>query len=225
LGVRIRVNNAIPLASGLGAAATFWVAGIIGANNLLGHSISRREILRLSAQISPQPSNAIGALLGGLTSSLVSNDEVIYRSLPVAALTLILIVPDIKNYPESVPAPDTVPFADARYNLDRLPLLLHGLQSGDLSLISQTLDDRLISPTIRARIPGINHVIESARLAGALAVTTAGAGPALIVIAPHDHHAVADAVVAAFGNTHVEARSWILPVDTQGVVISAMQSG
>ena len=224
LGIHIRVDNAIPLASGLGAEASFWVAGIIGANNLLGYSLSRAEILRLSAHISPQPGNAIGALLGGLTSSFI-NEELIYRALPVTTMQLIVIVPDIKNYPETLPTPESVSFVDARHNLSRLPLLLHGLQNGDLQLISQSLADHLLYPILKARIPGINHVVETARLAGALAITTAGSGPALVAVAEREHEAVADAIVGAFHNTGIEARSWIVPIDTQGVVISAMQSG
>ena len=63
-----------------------------------------------------------------------------------------------------------------------------------------------------------------ARLAGALGLTISGHGPALIALAAKDHWQIADAMVAAFANAGVKARAWVVPVDTQGVVISAVQS-
>ncbi len=225
LGVHIRVNNAIPLASGLGAEATFWVAGIIGAHNLLGQNINRAAILQLSADISPQPGNAIASLLGGLSGSFDAESERVYRNLPVDAFRMVIVVPEIEHYHEAQLAEDEILLADALYNLDRLPLLLHGFQTGDLDLISRSLDDRITAPSLRARIPGYNHIRESARLAGALGITIAGRGPALIAITASEHDAVADAMISAFENTGIQSRSWIVPIDTQGVVISAMQSG
>lgn len=222
-GVHIRIRNQIPVESGLGAEAAFWVAGIIGANNLLGQGLSRAEILQLSATLVPEPDNAIGALLGSLTSSIMVDDAPIYRSLPVTALPMVIVAPQIEDYPDSVePLPESIPLADVRHNISRLPLLLDGFRTGDLKLISHVLDDRIGNP--RLRIPGYSHVRETARLAGALAVTICSDGPALVALAETGHQQIADAMVAAFDNAGTLAQSWVVPIDTQGVVISVMQS-
>lgn len=222
-GVHIRVNSGIPVESGLGAEAAFWVAGIIGANNLLGQGLSREEILQLSARITPEPDNAIAALLGGLTSGVTDQDTFIYRSLPVTPVQLVIVTPSVEDYPASIePLPDPIPLDDVRYNINRLPLLLEGLRSGDLGLISQVLDDRIHNP--RLHVPGYNHVRETARLAGALAVTICGDGPSLVAFAKGNQERIAEAMVAAFQNAGIDSQSWVVPIDTQGVVISAMQS-
>jgi homoserine kinase len=224
LGVHIRVQNNVPVDSGLGAEAAFWAAGIIGANNLLGHSLTREAILQLVGQLAPQPDHAIAALLGGLSSGIVSEQALTYRSLPVSNFRMVIVLPDIDDYPATLAAPDVIPFADAAHNLSRVPLLLDGFRSGDLKLIAQVLDDRMVKPRLQPRIPGYNHVRETARLAGALGVTISGDGPALVALAVRDHWQVAEAMVAAFDNAGVKARAWVVPIDTQGVVISAVQS-
>ncbi|MBZ0302757.1 MAG: homoserine kinase [Anaerolineae bacterium] len=224
LGVHIRVTSQIPVASGLGAEAAFWVAGIIGGSNLLGLSLSRQEILKLSAQIAPKPDHAISALLGGLSSAVQQADQLIYRALPIRAFPLVVVTPDIDDYPESNTPPETIPWSDAAHNLSRVPLLLEGFRTGDLPLISAMLDDRILQPRLNTRIPGYQHVRETARLAGALGVTLSGSGPSLIAFAPHHHQQVADAMIAAFGYAGIQARAHVVTIDTQGVVISAVQS-
>ena len=224
LGIHIRVTNNVPVGSGLGAEAAFWVAGIVGANNLLGRSLSRKDILELSARLCPHPDNAVSALLGGLTSSVSGDDGLIYRSLPATSFPLVIVLPHLEDYPANASIPDSVPWDDAVHNLSRLPLLLEGFRTGDLQLIVQMLGDRLVTPRLLGRIPGYQHVRETARLAGALGIMISGSGPALVAFAPRDHNQIAEAMVAAFENAGVKARAWVVPVDTQGVVISAMQS-
>lgn len=224
LGIHIRVDNHIPLTSGLGAEAAFWVAGIIGAHNMLGKSISRAAMLQLAAEISPSPGNAITALLGGLTASFTKDAQLIYRSLPLNAFRVVVILPELEHY-DPQPLEEDFSREDVDYNLNRLPLLTYGFQQGDLDLINQCLEDRLVAPALWSQFSGLQHIREAARLAGAVGVTLAGRGPALIALTQREHEAVAEAMVTAFSNTGVQARSWIVPIDTQGVVISAMQSG
>lgn len=222
-GVNIRINNTIPVESGLGAEAALWVAGIIGATNLLNQSLSREAIVQLSAHISPQPEQTVAALLGGLNSSIMQGDTLLHRSLPVNPLQLVIVAPEIEDYHESVePLPESVSLDDMQYSLRRIPLLIEGFRTGDVHLLSQLLDDRIQKP--RLRIPGYNHVRETARLAGALAVTICGDGPALLALADEGHARIAEAMVAAFQNAGIPSKAWVMPVDRQGIVISAVQS-
>jgi homoserine kinase len=43
LGLNIRIDNRIPHAAGLGVEAAYLIAGIIGANNLLGNTYKRED--------------------------------------------------------------------------------------------------------------------------------------------------------------------------------------
>lgn len=221
-GLTVRVDNRIPLSSGLGAEAAFWVAGIIAANNLLGTVFTRSQILEIAAQVSGLPSQTVTSILGGLTTSIIQGETLIYRALATTAFTVIVALPELESYRSEAAQvkPERVPLSDALYNLGRLPLLIEALRTGDLKLLGQSLDDRLHVPYLKPHIAGYDHVVEMARRAGAQAVTLSGDGPALIAFAERDHKKIAQTIEQAFQNAGVKARSWVLPIDTQGVVVS-----
>lgn len=223
LGLSIRIHSHIPLNSGLGAEAAFWVAGLIGANNLLDNPYTRSQILEMAAQVTHQPDCTVTAILGGLTTSFLDSDTIIYRTFPAAPLTVIVALPQLDDYAAD-PYPERVPMADALFNLSRIPLLLDALQEGDLNLIAQVLEDKLHQPHLKPHIPGYERAAEIAMRAGALAVTLTGDGPALIVFAKDNHQRIATTLEIAFENAGVKARTWVLPVDTQGVVVSVARS-
>jgi homoserine kinase len=226
LGLTIKITNQIPLSSGLGAEAAFQVAGVIAANNLIGNPLSREQTLEMAAQVSHRPDNAVTAILGGLTASAMKAEMLIYRTFPVIAPRVIVLLPQIDDYPPaSRPAlPERVAFEDAVHNLSRVPLLIDAFRTGDLAFIGQVMEDKLLEPTLRPHISGYDHIVEIARRAGAQAITFSGNGPALVVFASTGHKKLAEALEEAFENAGVKARSWILPIDTQGVVVSIAQS-
>jgi homoserine kinase len=226
LGITLRVSNQIPLYSGLGVEAAFLAGGVIGANNLLGNPYSREQLLEIAAQISRRPDSVLATLLGGLTTGILKDERLIYRTLPVTSLRIVVVLPDLPHYHDRTHAvvPTRILLDDAVHNLQRLPLLVEGLRTGNLGLIADALDDRLQAPYLTTHISGYGHVVETARRAGAAAVAPSGGGPALLVFTHERHDLLAEALVMAFTNAGVKARAWVLNIDTQGVVISVMQS-
>jgi Homoserine kinase len=150
----------------------------------------------------------------------------VYRRLAAPTLKTVVVLPELENYSRRArgAVPDRAALADALANLSRLPLLVEGLRTNDTALVARALDDRLRQPRLAAHVTGYGHVVEIARRAGALGVTLCGGGPALIALAETRHQLVAAAILEAFENAGVTARAWVLPVDTQGVVISVAQS-
>jgi homoserine kinase len=226
VGLTVRIENRIPLASGLGAEAAFWVAGIIGANNLMGNPFSREQVIHMAAEVSGQTDRAVTTILGGLTATTRRDEKVIYRSLPVSALRVVVALPELDSYARDIEGviPDRILLSDALDNLRQMPMLLDALREGDFGVIGQVMDDRLYTPFFRPFIRGYEQVVEAARQNGASGVTLSGTGPALVIFAESNHRKLADAVQAAFKTSGVTARVWILPIDTQGVVVSLAQS-
>lgn len=220
MGINIRIDNQIPVASGLGAETAFLVAGVIGGNNLLGNPYKRDELLEIAAQIS-RPDSAVTTMLGGLTTSLLDEDVLTYRTLPVAALRVALVLPELAQYPRPAPL-DRVPMTATLHNLNRVPLLIDALRTGDLKLLAKTLNDALQQPRLIPQIPAYNEIVEAAKAAGAAAVSIAGDGPAIMAFAERNHAQIAAAMQAAFQYAGVQARVWVVPVDTQGIVISVV---
>lgn len=221
-GIDIRITNQIPLGSGLGAEAAFMVAGVVGANDLMGYPVGREMMMTLAAQFT-RSDHAVTALSGGLTTSLLDGDDLYYRSLPVTPFDLVIVAPEQAGY-HARPLPESISRRDALHNLARLPLLVDALRSGDIGLLTHVLTDRIQTPNLQGGISGYGHVTEIAKRAGALAVTTCGRGPAVIAITESRHKRIAEDMRLAFESAGVQAQSWILPIDTQGVVISAVQS-
>jgi homoserine kinase len=227
LGMTIHVGNEIPLNSGLGAETGFVVAGVIAANNLLGNPFKREQTLQIAAEAAQSADGVVTTMLGGLTASLMRPDGLIYRSLAVQAMKVAVVLPGISGYAEKIQGilPKKVTFSDAMVNLNHLPLMIEAFREGNLKLLEQVMDDRLAAPVYRPLITGYEGVVEAARREGARAVIFSGNGPALVAFAATGHQAVAEAMVAAFDSGGVKARSWVLTVDTQGVVVSVAQSG
>ncbi len=225
-GLAVRVSSEIPPASGLGSEAAFLVAGVVAANNLLGSPFNREQMISIAAQLCRRADHAVGAILGGLSASLLDGERVIYRALPIQSMPVAVVFPDLPDYPAHASLPDRVPMANAFYSLARLPLVTEAFRLNDLKLLAEALDDHLIAPTRRTAIPGWDSVVTAARTSGTSAISLCGDGPSLIAFAPTsaDHRQIANAMVRAFAEASVKARGWVTQVDTQGVVISVAQS-
>ena len=63
-GLKVVQKNTIPAGSGLGSSASAVLAGLMGANTLMGSPLSRSEILALAVEIEGHPDNVAPALYG-----------------------------------------------------------------------------------------------------------------------------------------------------------------
>ncbi|MCL4249977.1 MAG: hypothetical protein KJ065_17650 [Anaerolineae bacterium] len=226
LGLNVRIENQIPHSAGLGVEAIYMVAGIVGANNLLGTPFNRSQILEICAQETSRPNQVTAAILGGLTAAVLDNGKLVYRSLPVETFQLVIVAPDLDEYAEALrdAVPERVLLRDAAANLARVPLLLDALRSGDVHLLDQVADDRLYAPHIREQLPGFHEAVAAARRAGAKSLLLARGG-ILIAFAERDHRQIAQAMQTALQDAGSTVHYWTLPIDRQGIVISVAQTG
>lgn len=226
-GLAVRVENRIPADIGLGGETALLTAGMMGANNLLGNPFTRDQIGQMAAQATGRPDQAITALHGGLTATLAgAGEEVHFRRLPVAALSLVLVRVEPPRKPERRAAGERITQADALHTLARLPFLIDGLRTGDAALLAAGMDDRLFAPQQRARIPLYDDTWDFVRRNGAATMTPLGAHPALLVFpGKTDARKLADLLQAFYADEDQPARVWVVNVDTQGVVVSVAQTG
>ncbi len=223
LGIHIKVNNEIPMNCGLGAETALMVAGIIGANNLMGNLYDRHQLIPIVAKLVPHQDGAIASFIGGLATSIQVDDNVLFRALPIKPFRLILAIPDIKKF-KVADSPDLVAIADMKANLRKTSMLQQAFAEGNQKLLTQILNDPIDQPLIQAGISGFSHIGEIARLAGALGITTTGRGSTMVFFAENNLPNIVEAIDKAFQNLDITATVLSVPVDTQGVVISVMQS-
>ena len=221
-GCALTCVNRIPPARGLGSSAAAWVGGLVAGNALLGEPLSREALLALAARVEGHPDNVAAALLGGLTVSCGRADgRVTAIALPVpTTVRWVVLVPSVTSATAEARAvlPDSVPRKDAVFNVQRVSLLLAGLQTGRLDVLEGALDDRLHQPYRLRLFPWMPAVADAARRAGALGCVLSGAGPSLLAAVTDEAEAVARAMEAALRTAGIEGRASALAVDTEGAV-------
>ncbi len=222
-GVALRCLNRIPPARGLGSSAAAWVGGLAAGNRLAGGALTTGALLTLAARAEGHPDNVAAALHGGLTVSCTGADGAVTAvALPVPAdLTWVALVPAITASTAEARAvlPASVPRADAVFNVQRVALLLAGLQTRRPEALAAALDDRLHQPYRRALFPWMEAVSGAARGAGALGCVLSGAGPSLLALVSGDGAAVGRAMEAALRAAGVEGTARALAVDTAGAEV------
>jgi len=224
LGLRVDVRNAIPLDIGLGAEEAMTVAGLMGANNLMGMPLGRDELIALGAEILGRADGLVAAMLGGLTVSARGEDGPIFRRIDVAPLKVLIVAPQLEDYdPEDLLLPEAVEYRQAADNIGRAGLLVEALRDGDYQLLSQVMADEVLEPHLGEHIPGFEEAVDAALKGGALGVTISGNGPALLIFTLANHYRIADAVQSVFDSRDILSRVWTLLIDTQGVVVTAAE--
>ena len=220
-GLRARCVNRIPLARGLGSSAAAWVAGLVGANALLGSPIGRDGLLALATRAEGHPDNVAAALLGGLAVSCADGDRVTAVAMPVSPeLRWIALVPEEESTTRAARAvlPDAVPRRDAVFNVQRVSLLLAALGAGRADLIAIAMQDRLHQPYRLRLFPWMERVMEAARGAGADGCALSGAGSAVLAVTLGDPAPVARAMEAALAAEGQRGAAHALRVDPDGAI-------
>ncbi|MGH7306647.1 MAG: homoserine kinase, partial [Candidatus Rokuibacteriota bacterium] len=182
-GCALECVNRIPAARGLGSSAAAWVGGLVAGNALLGSPLSRDALLALAARAEGHPDNVAAAIFGGLTVSCGTPQGVTAVTLPVTkSLAWVVLVPEVTSATAEARAllPRSVPREDAVFNVQRVALLLAGLQAVLPGALSVALEDRLHQPYRLKLFPWMPEVTAAARAAGALGCVLSGAGPSLL---------------------------------------------
>lgn len=224
-GAVIRMKNQVPLSRGLGSSAAAIVAGLKGANVLIGNHFNRRELLQFATEIEGHPDNVAPAIFGGFTVSIMSRGKAESLSfVPKLRMQMVVAVP---NFPLSTRTarqalPKQVPMQDAVFNIGRASMLVAALLRGNEHFLRHAFEDALHQPYRMPLVPGMKSVFYAARKAGALGAALSGAGPCLIAfVLERDHcvEQVGEAMVQAFREHEVQAEYLILDLDLKGAHI------
>jgi homoserine kinase len=184
-GIAFRLRSEIPLARGLGSSAAAIVAGLFAADHLFELALSREEMLVRATELEGHPDNVAAAIYGGfvICDADPEGAPLAARFSPPEELEGIAVIPpdevSTKLAREAIPA--EVLLADAVANVSAAALLVLGLQTADLDLVSRGLADSIHQPRRRDLYPRSMEIVDSATELGALGATISGAGPTVLV--------------------------------------------
>lgn len=216
--IRIRCTNRIPLSSGLGSSAAASLAGLLGANALLGHPLKPELVLRLGAELEGHADNLAAALYGGLVLVKHTDWRTTAQSLECAALQAVYVLPQVRLSTRAARAalPRKVALADAVFNIGQALAVGDALRRGDLTALAEAMQDRLHQPYRLPLLPGAADALAAAARLGA-AAGLSGAGPGVIAfVRLGQQEAVRQAMQAAFEAHNATTRHFLLQSSAQG---------
>lgn len=224
-GLRLVQENNIPMARGLGSSSACIVAGILGANRLLGTPFSQKDLVNFAAKIEGHPDNTTPAIEGGLVASAIEGERVYSVSVPVSdKIRFVVFIPPFELKTEKARAvlPAQYSRSDAVYNLSRSALMTASLFSGSLENLRVAVGDRIHQPYRSGLIEGLDSVFRMSYELGSLGTYVSGAGPTIIAMI---HAGDADSFLH-YASSHLEERGisgWqvlVLDTDANGASVS-----
>lgn len=189
-GLKIRQTSNIPMARGLGSSSACIIAGLVGANTMLGNPLTKDDLVDLAAQIEGHPDNTAPALLGGIVTAVFDGKKVHWVKQEVnTKLKFVAIIPDFELKTEKARAclPKEISHKDAVYNLSRAALFSASLLTGKLENLRTAVHDRLHQPYRMELIPNAREVFDIAYNHGAYGVYISGAGPTIMAIVDEEN--------------------------------------
>ena len=202
-------QSKIPPGKGMGFSGASYVAGIAAAMLQHGADLdaSRPEIWRLATELEGHPDNAAPSTFGGLTVSAAGKTV----SVPLPDdLSVVAWIPkgEVSTNASRSTLPATVSHADAAHNVAHATMLVAGLATGDLDVLS-LCTDRLHQPYRLQALPHTEAAIEAALAAGALTAFLSGSGPTAAALC---RRADADRVAAAMPTEAAQAHTKVLAI-------------
>jgi len=184
-GIAFRLRSEIPLARGLGSSAAAIVAGLFAADHLFELALSKEEMLGRATELEGHPDNVAAAIYGGFVVCGADADgaPLAARFDPPEGLEGIVAIPpeEVSTKLARAAIPTEIPLADALANVSAAALLVLGLRSADLDLVSGGLRDSIHQPRRRDLYPRSMEIVDAAAELGALGATISGAGPTVLV--------------------------------------------
>jgi homoserine kinase len=224
LSLKIEINNRIPLKRGLGSSGAAIVAGLAGANLLLGKKLSQHQLLNLANELEGHPENASASLLGGLTVNGVENGEVKFqRFLPSANWLAVAFIPELEiaTHEARRVLPETLSREDAVKNVQRVAVLVSAFAKRDSSLLKFGVQDWLHQPYRKTLIPGFDDFMAAAYAAGAFAAFLSGSGSTMLAIcAKQNARKILQAMAKTAARHHLTGKAAVLKFAKKGVQIS-----
>jgi len=225
-GIEMEIHKKMPFGSGLGSSAASAVGGVMAINELFGRPLTKRELLPfavLGEQVADgayHADNVAPSLLGGMIFIRDNPTLDVHRIAVPRGLYAAVVYPHIKILTKDARSvlSDQITLNQSITQSGNLGGLIVGLTTGNLGLISRSLQDVIIEPQRASLIRGFYEVKEAALAAGAMGCSISGAGPSIFTLCPNSLIAenVGKAMQAVFNKNKVHNQLFISGINQEG---------
>lgn len=212
------MTSDIPLARGLGSSSSVIVAGIELANQLGQLQLSDEEKLSLATEIEGHPDNVAPAIFGNLVVASYVDEEVnaIVADFPACAFIAFIPNYELRTSDSRGVLPQELSYKEAVAASSIANVAVAGLLSGDLGAAGKAIEaDRFHEVYRQSLVKEFAPIKTLAKDLGAYATYLSGAGPTVMVLAEPN---MAEDLKTAIDNLNLDGETFILQVDSQGVV-------
>ncbi len=228
-GFDIYLSKKMPLGSGLGSSAASAVAGVVGANHLLGQPFSNSELLPFAMEGEAlacgdaHADNVAPALLGGfvLIRSYQPLDIIEIPSPEDLYATIVHPQIEIATKDARSILKKSISLKDAVRQWGNVAGLVTGLITRDYALMGRSMQDVIVEPVRSLLIPGYDDVKAAALDAGALGCGISGSGPSIFALSRNEAPAkkVGQAMLDKFSGLGIDCDLFISSVNHQGPIV------
>ncbi|MGG7144325.1 homoserine kinase [Clostridium nigeriense] len=202
------IKEEIPISRGLGSSSTCIVAGLLGANQIMGNPLSIEELFKIGVEIEGHPDNIAPAFFGGMVVSIVENKNVFYNKIDVKeGISFVALIPDFElstSLARKV-LPTDVGFKEAIYNISRVSLMISAFANGKYELLKYSCKDAMHEKYRSHLIKNYDLVYSKCISLGALSCFLSGAGPTIMAIIKSNDEDIVDNIKSFF---YYEDISW-----------------
>jgi len=228
--VRIRCDNAIPLARGMGSSAAAIAGGLVAANAICSQDYTPNDLLEMAATIEGHPDNVAAAVLGGMQLVISDKTEEGSRlyTVPInvpSELHAVVFVPQVRIATEAARAvlPEKVTVADAVHNMGRVGLLVASMATNHPEYLAIATQDLLHQPYRQPLFPAMKVIFKAALDAGALGVFLSGSGSTVLALTQGREMTVAYEMAEAARQASVEGSVSVTQPTVRGAHLSGQE--
>ena len=216
------IKEDIPISRGLGSSSTCIVAGLLGANQIMGNPLSIEELFRIGVEIEGHPDNIAPAFFGGMVVSVVEDKNVFYNKIDVKeGISFLALIPDFElstSLARKV-LPNDVRFKDAIYNISRVSLMISAFANGKYELLKYSCKDTMHEKYRSHLIKNYDLVYNKCISLGALSCFLSGAGPTIMAIIKSNDKKIVDNIKSFLKDEHLSWNVKELSIDNLGAMV------
>lgn len=183
--VRIVIDSPIPVSRGLGSSSACVVAGVVGAEQMMGMNFSDELLFTMCTEMEGHPDNVGPAIFGGLVGGFTDNNvttPVLYGA--SRRWDMVTIIPDyeVLTVEARKVVKRDIDLSTSIYNTGHILGLVKAIEMGDPDLARKACHDKIHEPYRKALIKDYDDIRKICEDSNCVAFFISGSGSTMIAM-------------------------------------------